>query len=74
MNDLDDLVALVRDELGLPVTRQDADADLDTLPGWDSVLLLQLLTVLEKATGRSLSLPDVLEAPTLARIYQLVAA
>lgn len=73
MKDLDDFVALVRDELGLPVTREDTERSLDALDGWDSVYLLRLLTLLEQETGRSVSLPDVLEAPTLGHIYKLVA-
>ncbi|MGC7096516.1 acyl carrier protein [Amycolatopsis lurida] len=74
MNTVDDLVTLVRDELGLPVTTSDAARSLDELPGWDSVYLLWLLTVVEKKTGRPVSLPDLLEAGSLEDVYSLVAA
>ncbi|MES9544135.1 MULTISPECIES: acyl carrier protein [unclassified Actinomadura] len=74
MNTIDDLVALVRDELGLPVTVETAGLEFDSLPGWDSVHLLWLLTVLEERTGRSLSMPDLLEAASLESVYALVAA
>jgi acyl carrier protein len=69
VNSIDDLVTLVRDELGLPVTTQDAAINLDRLPGWDSMHLLWLLTALERTTGRSVSLPDVLAATSLEEIY-----
>lgn len=74
MNSIEDFVAIVRDELGLAVTREDIGKTLDTVAGWDSVHLLTLATVLERKTGRSLSLPDVLEADSLERIYALAAA
>ena len=69
MNSLDDFIALVQDELGLPVTAQDADRSFDQLSGWDSVYLLALLAALERRTGRSISLPDVLEASSLEDLY-----
>jgi acyl carrier protein len=66
---MDDLLDLIRRELGIPVTEEDARRDLNQVAGWDSLHLLRLLTVLEERTGRSLSLPDFLEAPSLAGIY-----
>ena len=69
--DVDDLITLLRDELGLPVTAEHATRRLDEIPGWDSVHLLWLLTTLEKATGRRLSLPELLDAPDLAGIHAL---
>lgn len=74
MNTIDDLVALVRDELGLPVTVEAAGLEFDRIPGWDSVHLLWLLTTLEDRTGRSLSMPDLLEADSLESVYALVTA
>ncbi len=68
---VDDLITLLRDELGLPVTPEHAHRRLDEIPGWDSVHLLWLLTVLEKSTGRRLSLPDLLDAPDLAGVHAL---
>ena len=69
---VDDFVALVRDELGLPVQTADLDRSLDTVAGWDSVHLLTLCSALERATGRRISLPDVLEADSLAGVYAAV--
>lgn len=73
MNGIDDFIALVQDELGLPVTAENVGADFDQLPGWDSVHLLSLLMVLERKTGRRIAMTDVLEAPSLAHVYELVA-
>lgn len=69
MNSIEDLVALVRDELGLPVTIDDVGRNLDQIPGWDSMHLLLLSTTLEQRTGRRISLPDVLEASSLEGLY-----
>ncbi|MEV4847809.1 phosphopantetheine-binding protein [Micromonospora matsumotoense] len=66
---VEDFVALIRDELGLPVAVADLDNSLDVVAGWDSVHLLTLCTALERATGRQVSLPDVLAADSLAGIY-----
>ena len=74
MNSISDFAALVRDELGLPVTVQNVGLGFDELPGWDSVHLLTLLAVLERASGRRISLADVLEAPSLECIYALAVA
>jgi acyl carrier protein len=74
VNTLDDFMTLVRDELGLPVTAEDAGRDLDQVAGWDSMYLLSLLAALERRTGRSLSLPELLDASSLADIYALAAA
>ncbi|MFD9726582.1 acyl carrier protein [Streptomyces sp. NPDC059072] len=45
---------------------------LDEVPGWDSVLLLQLIALVEEETGRRLSVRAVLEALTFEQIYALV--
>jgi hypothetical protein len=71
VNSIDDFVTLVRDELGLPLTRADVGRDLDEVPGWDSVRLLSLLTILERATGRPMSFPALLDAQSFAHIYEL---
>lgn len=73
MNSIDGLISLIRDGLGLPLSREDASRELDQIPGWDSVHLLWLITALERTTGRRLSMPDLLEATSLERIYELVA-
>ncbi|MET8981431.1 phosphopantetheine-binding protein [Streptomyces sp. NPDC004539] len=63
---------LVRDELGIDVPEPELGRPFDALPGWDSVHLLTLLTLLEKETGTPLSLPDFLDAGSLESIYELV--
>jgi acyl carrier protein len=68
---IDDFIALVQDEVGLPVTTQHANLHFDEVPGWDSVHLLSLLTALERKTGQTVSLPAILEASSLADIYSL---
>ncbi len=62
---------MVRDEIGLAVGSEHLDVGLDQVPGWDSMHLLRLVVVLERETGRPLSLPDVLEASNLGAIYLL---
>jgi acyl carrier protein len=74
MTTIEEFVTLVRDELGLPVTAGDLGRQLDELPGWDSVHLLSLAALLERETGRTLPMADLFEAPTLERMYGLVAA
>ncbi|MGW0337525.1 acyl carrier protein [Streptomyces sp. NPDC003011] len=74
MHTIDDLVVLIRDELGLPVSVQDAERPLDEIAGWDSVHLLWLTAALERRTGRSVSIPDLLEAETLGGIYRVAVA
>jgi acyl carrier protein len=74
VNDIEDFVALIRDEIGLALTAQDAALDLDRVAGWDSVHLLSLLAVLERETGRRIPMPAVLEAPNLRAIYALAVA
>jgi acyl carrier protein len=73
VNSIEDLLDVVRDQLGLPVTAEDAHRFLDEIPGWDSVHLLWLMATLEKQTGRTVSMPDVLEAATLAEIYEVTS-
>ncbi|HEY7147224.1 MAG TPA: acyl carrier protein [Streptosporangiaceae bacterium] len=74
VNSVGDLVTLVRDELGLPATAESADLRLDQIEGWDSVHMLSLITVIERRTGCSLALADVLSAQSLHEIYELTAA
>ena len=70
----DDFVALLNDELALSLTADDLELDLDTVDSFDSVHLLALCTLLERETGRSLSLAAVLEAPTLGAVFRLAVA
>lgn len=74
MNDISEFVALVRDELSLPVTQENVGWDLDQIPGWDSVHLLFLLSVLEQSTGNRISMPAALEASSLEQLYSLAVA
>jgi acyl carrier protein len=72
VNDIDDFLTLIQDELGLPIGVEDLSRTLDAVPGWDSVHLLSLLTLLEHRTGRRVPVAGLLEAPSLERIYALV--
>jgi acyl carrier protein len=74
MNGIDEFVALINNELGLQVSPDDVDRNLEEVAGWDSVHLLLLLTVLERRTGQQISMPDLLEAKSLGRIYALTTA
>lgn len=74
MNGIDDFVAILRDELGMTVTREDLDKHLDQVTDWDSAHLVELVTVLERDTGHSVSLPDALTASSLAEIYEVAVS
>ena len=67
-------VDLVQAEVGLPVTAAHLDVPFDEVPDWDSLHLLRLATVLERRTGRTLSLPDVLDAGSLGALLELAVA
>lgn len=71
MTTIDEFLTLVRDEIGLEVGPEHTNVPLDQVPGWDSMHLLTLLTVLERRTGRPISLPQVLEAGSLHRIHEV---
>ncbi|GAA3012300.1 acyl carrier protein [Kitasatospora sp. NPDC127116] len=71
MKSLDEFAELIGDQLGVPITVEDLHRDIDEVPGWDSLHVMWLLTVLERETGRRLSLPQVIEAPTLAHVHRL---
>ncbi|MFJ8017174.1 acyl carrier protein [Streptomyces sp. NPDC096339] len=74
MKTVEDFVGLLNDELALSVTAEDLGRGLDTVDSWDSVHLLALCTILERETGRPLSLADVLEAPSLEALYLLAVS
>ncbi|NUS11801.1 MAG: acyl carrier protein [Streptomyces sp.] len=74
MNSLDDFLTLVHDEVGLLVTPQTVADEWDQLPGWDSVLLITLLSAIERRTARPVSLPEMLQARNLEEVYQLAMA
>lgn len=71
MNSLEGFIALIRDEIGVPVTIEDAGRALHDLPGWHSICLVFLVAVLEDRLGRRLSVIDLLEAPNLESIYEV---
>lgn len=73
MNTIIDFMILIRDELGLPVTVEDATRDLDMISGWDSTHMLWLVSILERRTGRRINVIDLLEAPNLEYVFDLVA-
>ncbi|MDG4860563.1 acyl carrier protein [Streptomyces sp. T-3] len=69
---LADLISLFQGELGVPLTAADADAELCTLECWDSLHLLRLIMLVERRTGRRLSLPAMLEARTVRELHALI--
>ncbi|MFD8483838.1 acyl carrier protein [Kitasatospora sp. NPDC059673] len=71
MNSLEDFAELIGDQIGVRVTVEDLHRNIDEVPGWDSLHVMWLLTVLERETGNQLPLPQVIEAPTLAHVYRL---
>ncbi|MBL7491581.1 acyl carrier protein [Frankia sp. AgB1.9] len=71
---IEDFMGLVRDEIGLSISRADLASGFDSVPGWDSVHLLALMMALERRTGRMIPMPDLLEAPSLQHVYQLAVA
>jgi acyl carrier protein len=71
MNNLRDFVAILRDDLGLKIKLEDVGKDLDHIADWDSAHLIQLMSVLERETGRPVALPDLLGASSLAEMYEL---
>jgi acyl carrier protein len=73
MNTINDFMALIRDELGLPVTAEDATREFDMISGWDSTYMLWLVAILEQKTGRRITVIDILEAPNLEHVFDLVA-
>ncbi|CAM5644614.1 acyl carrier protein [Streptomyces atroolivaceus] len=73
MKSLDDFLSLVHSETGLSLTPSTVGADFDELPGWDSLLLLTLLTAIERETGRRVPMAQVLESTSLRDIYALTA-
>ncbi|MEU6557727.1 phosphopantetheine-binding protein [Streptomyces sp. NPDC046915] len=71
--DLAGFLDAVRDELGLDLTEEQAAADFDVLPEWDSVHLLRLLMLLERETGRSVPVGSLLQTRSLREIHALVS-
>lgn len=68
----DELLKLVRDDLGLPFTRADFGSDLDTVISWDSLQMLRLATAIKSRTGRAVRLAALLECRTLAGVLAVI--
>lgn len=64
-----EFTALIHEQIGIAIAADDLSRDLDQVAGWDSLHLITLLGALEQRVGRSLPLPDFLEARTLRDIY-----
>ncbi|MCO1582767.1 phosphopantetheine-binding protein [Crossiella sp. SN42] len=71
--DLDEFITLLREEIGLPVTAEDAGRELTEIAGWDSVHLIAFLSALERATGRQVSLVAALQASTVEQLHAATA-
>lgn len=71
--DLAGFLDAVRDELGLDLTDEQAAADFDLLPDWDSVHLLRMVMFLERETGRSVPVSSVLQARSMREVHALVS-
>ncbi|MFJ6721850.1 acyl carrier protein [Streptomyces sp. NPDC091259] len=63
---------MLHDEFSLDLRAQGPGTRLADLPQWDSVLLLQLITLIEEQTGRRLPVRPILEAGTIEDIHALV--
>ncbi|MBB1242647.1 acyl carrier protein [Streptomyces durbertensis] len=70
--DTDRFLTLLRDETGLAVDAGDLDTPFDDLPGWDSVMLLKVLTAVEQATGSPAPMLEVLEARDLRGVHTAI--
>ncbi|MHA6763585.1 acyl carrier protein [Streptacidiphilus sp. PAMC 29251] len=68
------LVALLNAELGLAWQPDMVRLPLEALPGWDSLLLLRLVGVLEETLRRPLPVAEFLSAASLEEIGILAAA
>ncbi|MFD9125597.1 phosphopantetheine-binding protein [Kitasatospora sp. NPDC059571] len=71
MRTVTDLIDLFNEELGLGLGPDTAGLPLEALPGWDSMLLLRAVGVLEAALGRQVPVADLLTAGSLEEIHAL---
>ncbi len=69
-----DFIALVTEELDLPLSDDDLTEDFDRVLSWDSMHALRLARALEAETGRRLRIAEILSARSLGEIYQQVAS
>lgn len=63
---------LLEEELGLYLEEEDLDRPLDDFPDWDSVLLLRLVTVVERVVERRIPVADLLEVRTFRQMHLVV--
>ncbi|HEX8078919.1 MAG TPA: phosphopantetheine-binding protein [Jatrophihabitans sp.] len=68
-----DFLEIINDELGLPLHARDLDDDLDSVVSWDSMLVMTLLTSVERRTGRQVQVGRLMAVRTLREIYQGLA-
>ncbi|MEU9360166.1 acyl carrier protein [Streptomyces sp. NPDC048301] len=70
----DDFIRLVTDELDLPLSVDDLDADFDHVVSWDSMHMMRLVAAVERETGSRVPVGKLLADRSLAAIYERVAA
>ncbi|MDG6109114.1 acyl carrier protein [Dactylosporangium aurantiacum] len=69
-----DFIRIVRDELALPLAKQDLEGDLDGVVSWDSLHMLRLVAAVERETGKRMLIGNLLTERSLRGIYSKVAA
>lgn len=72
MNSVVDLVQLIQDELGLPVTEDDITTHFDLLEGWDSMYTLRLITSIESKIGSKVPVSNFLQASNIQEVYNSI--
>ncbi|MFD4753515.1 acyl carrier protein [Streptomyces sp. NPDC058426] len=63
---------IVRDELGLPLTKLELGTDFDQLLHWESLHVLRLVMALERETGHRIPVSRLLTEQSLEGVYQRV--
>jgi acyl carrier protein len=66
------LQAVVADVLGLDASEVANDLDADTADNWDSLNHLRIITAVEQEFGISLSMEEIQEPRSVARLQQIV--
>ncbi|MFF8430705.1 phosphopantetheine-binding protein [Streptomyces sp. NPDC016566] len=69
-----EFLELLDEDLGLRLSAEDLNRDVDTLLHWDSLTLVRLLSLMEARTGKNIALNALLEARTLNQARKLVVA
>ena len=73
MSSVTDLMELIQDVLGLPISREDIATNFDELDGWDSVYTLRLISSIESQIGRKIPVSALLQASSIQEVYNLIA-